>query len=317
MINIALIGSGELGSRHLQSLVGISNANITVVEPSSTSVEITRQRILDLNLNELADVSFVDDIKKLPSQVDFAVIATGSAPRLVILKSLLKHASVKYLLLEKVLFQSIEDYAEAKKIIDSNNVKVWVNCPRRMFEFYASLKLKLNKASPMVMKVNGGDWGLACNAIHFIDVFSFLTDSKVITVTTDELEQKIYPSKREGYIEIFGRLNVTFHNGHKLILNCSHDEIPMKINITCIDGEYKIDEAKGNILFNGEQSSIDVLIKYQSELTRLVAEEALAFGQSKLTDFDEACEQHIPLIKSLLSFYNRSRNLETSILPIT
>jgi hypothetical protein len=186
-----------------------------------------------------------------------------------------------------------------------------------MFEFYASLKLKLNKASPMVMKISGGNWGLACNAIHFIDIFSFLTHSKILTVNTDELEQKIYPSKREGYIEIFGSLIVTFHNGHKLLLNCSHDEIPMDINLTCIDGEYKIDEVKGNILFNGELSSIDVLIKYQSELTRLVAEDALAFGQSKLTDFDEACEQHIPLISALLSFYNKSKNLESSILPIT
>jgi len=317
MINIALIGSGELGSRHLQSLVGIINANITVVEPSSTSVVVTRQRIVDLNLNELADVSFVDDINKLPSKVDFAVIATGAAPRLSILKSLLKHTSVKYLLLEKVLFQSIEDYVEAKELINSNNVKVWVNCPRRMFEFYASLKLKLSKSSPMLMKVNGGNWGLACNSIHFIDIFSFLTDSKVLTITTDDLEQKIYPSKREGYIEIFGCLNVTFENGHKLILNCSHEEISMDINITSVDGEYRIDEAKGDILFNGEQTSIDVMIKYQSELTRLVAEEALAFGQSKLTDFDEACEQHIPLIHSLLAFYNRNQNTESSVLPVT
>lgn len=317
MINIALIGSGELGSRHLQSLVGINNANVTVVEPSSTSVEITRQRILDLNLNERADVFFVDNIKKLPSEIDFAIIATGAAPRLSILKRLLKHANVKYLLLEKVLFQSIEDYTEAKELIDNNNVKAWVNCPRRMFEFYASLKLKLNKSSPMVMEVNGGSWGLACNAIHFIDIFSFLTDSKVLTVTTDDLEQKIYPSKREGYIEIFGRLNVTFHDGHQLILNCSHDKVSMDINITNMDGEYKIDEAKGGILFNDEQTNIDVLIKYQSELSRLVVEGALIFGQSKLTDYDEACDQHIPLIQSLLSFYNRTSNLETSILPIT
>lgn len=317
MINIALIGSGELGSRHLQSLVGIENANITVLEPSSASVEVTQQRILDLNLNELADLSFVGDIKQLPSEIDFAVIATGAAPRLSILKNLLTHSNVKYLLLEKVLFQSIEDYAEAKKLIDSHKIKVWVNCPRRMFKFYASLKMKLDKTSPMTMKVNGGNWGLACNSIHFIDIFSFLTDSKVITVTTDELEQKIYPSKREGYIEFFGRLNVIFDNGHKLILDCTLDDLPMGINITSIEGEYRIDEANGNILFNGELTSIEVLIKYQSELSRLVAEEALAFGQSKLTDFDEACEQHIPLINSLLSFYNRNKNLEASILPIT
>ena len=167
------------------------------------------------------------------------------------------------------------------------------------------------------MNVNGGNWGLACNAIHFIDIFSFLTDSKVLTVSTDELEQKIYPSKREGYIEVFGRLNITFHNGHKLILNCTLDKLPMDIKLASLDGEYKIDEANGRIELNGKRASIDVSIKYQSELSRLVAEEALAFGQSKLTDFNEACEQHIPLIKSLLSFYNRSSNLDTSMLPIT
>ena len=52
MINIALVGSGELGSRHLQSLAGIDNAIITVVETSSISVEMSQQRILDLNVNK-------------------------------------------------------------------------------------------------------------------------------------------------------------------------------------------------------------------------------------------------------------------------
>lgn len=317
MINIALIGSGELGSRHLQSLAELNNASITVVESSPISVEITQQRILELNLIELADISYVTDIKQLPSEIDFAIIATGAAPRLSILRSLLKHASVKYLLLEKVLFQSIEDYWKAKELIDSNNIKVWVNCPRRMFEFYGSIKLKLNKTSAMVMTVNGGNWGLACNAIHFIDILSFLTDSKVITVSTAGLEQKIHPSKRKGCIEIFGRLDVTFSNGHRLILNCSHDNAPIDINITSREGEYKIDEVKGSILLNDKQMSIDVFIKYQSELTRLVVEQALTSGKTKLTSFDESCDQHIPLIQSLLLFYNRTKNLETTILPIT
>ena len=317
MINIALIGSGELGSRHLQSLAELKNASITVVESSPLSVEITQQRILDLNLVELADIFYIKDIKKLPSKIDFAIIATGAAPRLSILRSLLKHASVKYLLLEKVLFQSVEDYRKAKELIDSKNVKVWVNCPRRMFEFYSSIKFKLDKASPMVMTVNGGNWGLACNAIHFIDILSFLTDSKVVSVSTADLEQKTHASKRKGCIEIFGRLNITFSNGHLLTLNCSHNNAPIDINITGREGEYKIDEVKGKILFNDKQTGIATLIKYQSELTRLVVEQALTFGQTKLTKFDESCEQHIPLIQSLLLFYNRTENLETTILPIT
>jgi len=317
MINIALIGSGELGSRHLQSLSRMDNAIITVVEPSPISVEMSRKRILDLNFNEQSHVYFVDEIKELPREIDFVVIATGAEPRLSIIRDLLKHATVKYLLLEKILFQSIEDYAEAKKIFESENIKVWVNCPRRMFDFYSFLKLKLNKENSMVMEVTGGDWGLACNSIHFIDIFSFLTDAKVINVISDQLEKKIYPSKRQGYIEFFGVLHVTFDNGHLLKLDCVREKLPMNISLSTIDGTYTINEANGNIFYNDENANIEVLVKYQSELTHLVAEEILAFGQSKLTGFDEACEQHIPLIKELLSFYNESENLKTSLLPIT
>ena len=86
MINIALIGSGELGSRHVQSLVGVENAHLTIVEPSESAVEITRQRIE--NIEQFAEVCFVSAINSLPEKIDFAIIATSAAPRLSILKKL-------------------------------------------------------------------------------------------------------------------------------------------------------------------------------------------------------------------------------------
>ena len=317
IINIALVGSGELGSRHLQSLIGTENASITVVEPSGVSVEMSRKRISESNVVNKSSIVFVNDVKSLPTEIDFVVIATGAGPRLSIMSDILSHARVKYLLLEKVLFQSVEDYAKAKQIIESKNVKVWVNCPRRMFQFYSSIKLNLNKSNPIIMAVKGGSWGLACNSIHFIDIFSFLTESKVVRVFNDGLENKIYPSKRQGYVEFFGVLTVTFENNHVLKLDCTHGTMPMEIAIHSIDGTYNIDEASGTIFYNGKKSNIEVLVKFQSELTHSVLDEALSFGQSKLTSFDEACEYHIPIIKSLLSFYNKTEGLDASILPIT
>ena len=317
MINIALVGSGELGSRHLQSLIGIDNATITVVEPSGTSVKMSQKRISESGVVKKSTVFFVDEVKHLPQEVDFVVIATGAGPRLSVIRDLLSHAKVKYLLLEKVLFQSVEDYAEARKLIESQNVKVWVNCPRRMFKFYSSIKLNLNTSKPIIMEVKGGNWGLACNSVHFIDIFSFLTESKVVRVVNDDLENKIYPSKRKGYVEFFGVLTVTFTNNHVLKLDCTHDNMQMEIAIHSTDGTCKIDEVNGNIFYNGAKSNIEVLIKHQSELTQSVLEEVLPFGQTRLTNFDEACEYHIPLIESFLSFYNKTEGLEASVLPIT
>jgi predicted dehydrogenase len=317
MINIALVGSGELGSRHLQSLMGIENSIITVVEPSQVAVKISHQRILESNEIKNADIFFVDEINELPKEIEFVVIATGASPRLSIIRDIFSHARVKYLLLEKILFQSVKDYAEAVQIIESQNVKVWVNCPRRMFQFYSLIKLNLDTSKSITMEVNGGNWGLACNSIHFIDIFSFLTESKVIKVCTDQLENKIYPSKREGYIEFYGVLIVTYSNGHILKLNCFNLDLPMEIKIHSIDGTCAIDEASGSVFYNSKESNIKASVKHQSELTRSVVEDALCFNQSKLVNFNEACEQHIPLIKALLLFYNETEGLKVSILPVT
>ena len=317
MINIALIGSGELGSRHLQSLVGIQNAIVTVVEPSPVSVGMARQRIMDVKSNDNLGTFFVNEIRDLPKNIDVAVIATGAGPRLPIIKNLLDHSRVRYLILEKVLFQSIGEYIDAKRIFENHDIKVWVNCPRRMFEFYASIKLSLSKDKPILMEVSGGNWGLACNSIHFIDLFSFLTGSSVVSVSTELLEKKIFPSKRPGHIEMFGILGVEFDDGHALKLCCARDNQPVEIKIFSGGGDYIVNEVNRCIFFNGIVADIKADVKYQSDLTRLVVEEALVHGQSRLPNFNESSAQHIHLIRSLLSFYNKVVRAKTSILPIT
>lgn len=317
MINIALIGAGELGSRHLQSLVGVENAKVFVVEPSMLSRDIAFKRVEEVVLSTKAEINFVEDITQLPQKIKFVIIATGAAPRLAILKKLVKHAKVKYLLLEKVLFQNTNEYHEAKKLIDEYKIKTWVNCPRRMFDAYSDLKHNLNQLAPISMRVTGGNWGLACNAIHFIDIFSFLSNSKVLSVDTGQLDKQIYPSRRENYIEFFGCLKIKFDNGHELFLECIHESHAMKIELFNCDDKYCINESNGNIELNNTLMDLKMLVKYQSELSQTVVEQVLNTGGSQLTGFNESCELHIPFINALLSFYNNNTNVTTNILPIT
>mgnify|MGYP000390591429 CR=1 FL=1 len=320
MINIALIGAGELGSRHLQSLVTMGPvANITVVEPSTDSVNIAKVRVEEVKSenNTTSEVSFVDDISKLPASIDFAVVATGAAPRLAIIKSLLKHAKVRFMVLEKVLFQSLSDFDEAAELIKAAGTKVWVNCPRRMFTAYADLKLMLQQGMPVTMKVAGGDWGLACNAVHFIDVLAFMTESTVKNVDVSNLEDKVYSSRRDGCIEVFGTLCITYENGHSLSLECSHGDTPLSIELNNDGKLFDINETSGDITINGQLSTIKMVPRYQSQLTREVAEQAISFGHADITTFPESCELHKPFISALLAFYNQNQQLDASILPIT
>ena len=318
--SIVLIGAGELGSRHLQSLVRIGPATkITVLELSDDAVLLARERISEIaEISEfLAKVEFIKALEQLPASIDLAVIATGAAPRMDILRGLLVHSKVRYMLLEKVLFQNLDEYEEASVLLEKLGVEAWVNCPRRMFNGYGALKLQLDLKQPIEMHVKGGEWGLACNAIHYIDIFAFLTSSRIQSVDVENLESTIYPSKRPGYVEFFGSMSVQFENGHKLVLNCSHDQTACLISIVDSEGLYDIDEFSGIVLKNAQKTNITIISRYQSDLTQVFAEQVLAFGRSNLTTYIESSALHTPFISSLLSFYNMQNKTEITFLPIT
>lgn len=320
MKKIVLIGAGELGSRHLQSLINLGDkVRITVLEPNQSSIDTAKLRSDEVSSKLLSpsEVSFVNNVKDLPQSIDLVIIATSAAPRLHIIESLLKHAEVQYLVLEKVLFQSVVDYQKARALLEQAGTKTWVNCPRRMFTGYGQLKLLLNKHAPIKMIVTGGNWGLACNAIHFIDIFAFLTADTVISVSSDMLEKQIYPSKRSGYIEVFGTLNIKFKSGHFLVLKCVEESGPIEIEIVDIENHFSINESNGQIKQNDELIDVSVGLKYQSQLSETLAKSILCYGHAEITTLAESSELHIPYIEALLKFYNKVENTNITVLPIT
>jgi len=320
MNHIVLIGAGALGGRHLQSLTSLGESTqVTVVDPSQASLETAKLRVAEVtsDAKPSAQVEYVEHIEQVPTNVDLAIIATSSAPRLKVLKGLLSVASVQSIVFEKVLFQSLSDYEEALVLLDTNGVQAWVNCPRRMFEAYSTLKLHLDSSSPMTMCVTGGGWGLACNAIHFIDIFAFLTNSHVESIDTSNLESSIFPCKRDGYIEVFGTLNVQYSSGHKLELGCSHGNEGLEIKVADKHSAYEINEAAGSVYKNGTKCDFDMTVRYQSELSQAFATQILCHNTSQLPSFEESAVLHKKFISALLSFYNTHENNNVNHLPIT
>ena len=193
MKNLVIIGAGQIGSRHLQGLAKINDdLNITVIDPSSESLETAKERYFQVNrLNNFCEVNFRKDIPEFKT-IDLAIIATSSKIRKKVIKELLGKSEPNYFIIEKVAFQNLEDFEEIKNIFSAKNIKSWVNCPNRAFESYKRLKDRLDQKSPLEMKVSGGNWGLASNSIHYIDLFSFLTNTIHMQITQSEIDNKIY-----------------------------------------------------------------------------------------------------------------------------
>lgn len=323
--NIALIGAGQLGSRHLQGLKTIQLVcKIAVVDPNFDSLRIAKERFEQLsdnnNIIEIKYLSTIDDIENI---IDLCIISTNSSVRSQITEEIIKKKKVKSILFEKILFQKIEDYTKITDIINKHEIKAWVNCPRRLYYEYISLKKILNDNSKLTFLLSGGEWGLACNSIHFIDLLAYFTNNIEFQFTTESLDKKIHKSKRDGYIELTGTLVGEMSNGSKIILNSvanSNSPHIITINgdkIICI-----IDETNGEIRISSQESEwkweirkIDIL--YQSQLTGKIAEDIILTNKCGLTSFADSVKLHIPFISSILEFYNKVEDENSDICPIT
>ncbi len=317
MFNVAIIGAGQLGSRHLQGLKGsASPLSITVVDNNESSLKVAKERYDSIAGIGDKNVVFTTELSQLPSELDLVVVATSSKPRAVIVKALLEHSVVKNLILEKVLFTKLLEYDEILSLLYEKNVKCWVNCPRRMFGSYQTILANLSRSEHIKMEYKGCDWGLCCNAMHFIDVFMYLTGEDSYEIDSSLIEPEIIESKRNGYIEMNGTLSITTPHGHSLILSSSHN-ISNSACVNIKNGNHNIvlDEIHGDLTIDGKVVKVNT--PYQSQMTGLLADMLFSTGFCPLTRYDVSAGYHRIFIKELLSTYNKITNSESDMLPIT
>ncbi|MEA4821587.1 MAG: Gfo/Idh/MocA family oxidoreductase [Erysipelotrichales bacterium] len=322
MYNIAIIGSGQLGSRHLQGIktAGLS-LSIEVVDSNIEALKIAEDRYNEIGGNHyIKNVNFLSSIEELSDSLDLVIIATSSAPRFLITRNLIEKKHVGNIIFEKVLFQNEESFFAVKNLLKSNNIKAWVNCPRRMYDYYNEIKRELNKEDKLIFTVFGGDWGLGCNSIHFIDLFSYLSRQKSYTLLTDGLNKRIYPSKRSGYIEFCGILSGTTERGDILnLISQENSTTTPLVSIVSQNKKYVIDETKGYMTSfkDNRWETKKITVPYQSQLTGRLIEAILLNKNSKITEYEESMNLHLPFISSLLDFYNSLNGENILNCPIT
>ena len=140
--NIIIVGSGELGSRHLQSLAKSKvPIKIWVIDINEKSLEIAKKRYQEIAKNEKIQViSFHNSLDRITIPIDLAIVATNSNVRRKVIESIISKTTVKYLILEKVVAQAKEDFFKILELCDKNNIKGWVNCHRRTWNIFEKNK---------------------------------------------------------------------------------------------------------------------------------------------------------------------------------
>lgn len=325
LYNILLIGAGQLGSRHLQGLMKFRlPVRIEVIEPSeknrNTAIERAGQVNISGNKAELIFSKSFDEV--VCREADLVIIATNSDVRAEIVSELTARVKVRYLILEKVVYQSLEVFNQQVSLLEKRKIKTWVNYPRRIYPFYIDLKREFSGCGKISLTVSGSNWGLGCNSLHFIDLLCFLTGSTELKTDYVLLDPKILQSKRPGFVEFTGSMGFSNPGGTLHMVSYNHSEIPVLIEVTTARGRWLITEAQGNVVIYRQEDSYKPEIRpqkfpFQSELTGTVTEEILTTGDCGLASLSESFAQHSLLLPVFNNHLFAIRGVKNENCPIT
>jgi predicted dehydrogenase len=324
MINIAIIGAGQIGSRHLQALAKLdySKYNLYVVDVMKESLNVSQQRFNEVRTTEF-NISFIQQISELPNNIEVCIVATSSGARKNITKELLSQKQVQYLVLEKFLFPDLKDYDEILSLLEKTNTKTFVNCARRMWTVYKDLKKVIN--SPVHFSAYGNNWGLASNGIHLLDLFSYLTNEEEINLENNLLSRKIIESKRQGYIEFTG----TFYGQSELgsmFSVTSYDNVvsPITINISTPDSRIMVREEGNRIILlyssistNWKWEEKIYETQFQSQLSHYFVQDLVNNGTCDLVPYEISAKLHTAILKNLLGVVNEVNHSQITNCLIT
>ena len=280
-MRICIVGVGNIGMRYVQGITKtFPDAQLLLVDAPDRLQELE-----ELNLGNVQLFASLDNIHE---SIDLCVLATSSEPRLAIYKRCLA-LKPRYIILEKYLFKSREEFEECLSL---DRVPTFVN--QWLYGSKTFDCLFENEAQSVELR--GSGWGLACNSVHWIDVFKRHMNITHLQVGSGTVISEIFPSKRAGYEEIFGELVFEDRDSDKSFkLVDMPDPSLLNMQKIILDGKsYTFDYSK---IMDGEYALSH--FPYFSDLIGGIVGEILEHGSCHLPLLEESISQHL-LIEDIL-----------------
>jgi len=324
--SITIIGCGQLGSRHLQAIGKLDGPlRIQVVEPNENNQQIGHQRLSEvLSDKHSVEVEWFHDLDSLVGEPDLTIVATNSVGRSELLTRLAEMGHRRFLV-EKVVCQSSEEYEKVLDAFSARQVKAWVDCGRRYFPFYEQIFRLMENEKIIFFHATGGNHGLGCNAIHFLDLYwRMVRLSKDIRLNGDYLTPSLLANRRgSDLVEFAGTIvastpegsfaSVSFHPGN---------DSPVLVNITSENYRVAVDESKNKALlarkekdWQWEEHEFQIL--YSSNLTTKIALSIIEQNTCSLPTIQESFVLHKELFRIFNQHVKHVTGNSISLCPIT
>lgn len=318
---IILIGCGNIGSRHLQAIVKLKdNTSIEIVEPN-----IKAQKLAKTKLNEIKfkknnhEIIWHESLSEIKNESNLVIVATNAEGRIKLIKELLNLGHKRFII-EKIVCQSSYQYNQILILMKKFHAKGWVNTNRRYFGVYKKIKKEFSNSNFIQLSVFAGNSGLGTNAIHFLDLFSWLTKEYEIKLNGEFLEKKIITNKKGSrYKEFLGTIiGYTKSSFVSLTFFPSKKESFM-VKIYGHDRFAVIDELEEKGYFFNPKGKKELKVKFghTSELTTKIVQDILLKDDCLLPSLKESSVLHKELFRVFNKHIKNILNKDVKLCPIT
>jgi len=288
-MRICIIGVGNIGMRYVQGI----QKTFPDVELCLVDNNARLEELKDLEELKPAHIVLVDSLDKIQQPIDIFVVSTSCEPRLSIYKQCLA-LEPRYVILEKYLFASPEEFEDSLSL---KGVPTFVN----QWMYGSGAFDCIFQGGATSVELTGSGWGLACNAVHWIDVFQRHMKITQATVGAGTTTTQVFPSKRDGYEELRGEwifADVASDKTFKLIDRAA-DSCVDGLKIIVDDVEYEFDYTA---IKRGDQ--ILARLPYFSDQIGGIVGEITEKGTCSLPLLETSVGQHL-LIEDILGKLDR------------
>lgn len=222
---ILLVGCGEIGSRHLQSVATMREVGLVeVVDGRAEGLEFGRKRLAELgsDQNKKIEYRWMTSLKDATAKPDLVIVATQAKGRGMLTETIATQLQARCFILEKLVEQSNEKLNRLLDFCERSKLNVWVNCKARAYPFHQRFKKKIDNTGPIYFTVQCGNHGLATSGVHIVDLFCFYDDCSSLTTVMDQIDPVAHVFKRGEY-DLSGSVVLKSEKGSMLTLHYAKD----------------------------------------------------------------------------------------------
>ena len=320
---IILVGCGNVGSRHLQALVKLAHEIVIyVVEPDKNSQYVGKKRLNEVSYNKKNHkIIWLKSISELDEKSDVVIIATHSTGRVDLIKKLLICGHKRFLI-EKFVCQSTAEYKNLLLYMKKFNAKGWVNANLQCFEGYQKIKkcFKPNESLSLSVLTNS-KYGLSTQSIHYLSLFSWMTNNNKIKLDGKYLKKQLILNKRSKSFKEFQGTLIGINSDNSFLkltfLPSLTDSVIVKISGK--HTHFILDEIHNKISVFNEKNPKKWNFEFEhvSSLTTKIIKDIFEKDDCSLPTLQDSFDSHSELFRIFNAHLKKIFNKDFKLCPIT